>query len=214
MFETIVFIKFIAFQRIFRCFSSLAQSEWKRKKKEKKTMTDWLSGKRTHEVINECVHLYVCSLRAVCWLPRLARAFSNWIAFIVSDYFMKKKKARKKNMSAICHQYECSDKRNVSHGARRQRRQRSSVARVLFATCFCCGDKIHWIYASRSRNATKNLLFASHQFQIWISNWIHLWDRLGVHRARRGHITRRIHRAQIASLCAEKLFDWPNNNVW
>lgn len=88
VFETTVFIKFIAFQRIFRCFSSLAQAEWKRIEK-----SQWLSERETNTWGHECVFVWSPRVALIAWL---ARAFENWIAFIVSDYFMKKKKKERK----------------------------------------------------------------------------------------------------------------------
>lgn len=96
--------------------------------------------------------------------------------------FYERKKI-KKNMSAICHQYQCSDKRNVSHGAR------NFIVvvvvhplRVLFATCLHANNNNFSLNITTRRtteNTTKlKLLFASHQFESEFQTKF-IYDRLG-----------------------------------
>lgn len=85
------------------------------KTKQKQQLTDDLTVRCFAERETD-TYVCACVQSASSVDCRLVRAFENWIAFIVSDYLLWGK-SEEKNVSAICHQYHGSDKRNVSHGA-------------------------------------------------------------------------------------------------
>lgn len=202
-----------------------------------------INGKKNHKLTEReadtwghmCVCVFVCvacvqptNCVDFCWCAH-SWTGSHLLCRII--YMMETKRRRRnveENMSAICHQYKCSDKRNVSHGVRRNVRRSSVACLHILDTCLLA-TAAKTTTATTTTTTIQSTIYDATKFIICIaptnlnlnfelnSKFIyddrlvdmHRHRALGVHT----HNTSSHLSFKLLYYALGKLFDWPNNTL-